>query len=103
MPRARFVINTLDFDQYMSYVQATGAEPYVVLNYDSANTILGPGDWSYTKLLALAKSWLNYIKSKGYKVRPCQPALYLCSCLLTYWRSPLLPVLLPLHCMFTFR
>ena len=70
---ARFVINTLDFDTYMSYIQATGADPYVVINYDSANSVWGPKDWTYTQLLALAKSWVSYIKRKGYKVRPSGP------------------------------
>ena len=70
---ARFVINTLDFDTYMSYIQATGADPYVVINYDSANSVWGPKDWTYTQLLALAKSWVSYISRKGYKVRPSGP------------------------------
>ncbi|KAK9823048.1 hypothetical protein WJX81_003290 [Elliptochloris bilobata] len=58
----------LDFDTFMSYVKATSAEPYLVLNYDSCNYILGPNDWSYDQLFALAKSWLTYIAQMGYKV-----------------------------------
>ena len=52
----------------MSAITATGADPYLVLNYDSANLINGPGDWSYAQLLALAQSWVTYIKRMGYKV-----------------------------------
>lgn len=60
----------MTFDQFMSYVQATGADPYLVLNYDSANLIHGSADWSYTQLGLLAVSWLQYIARKGYSVRP---------------------------------
>ena len=55
----------------MSLTKATSSEPYVVLNYDSANLIYSSGDWSYSRLLALAQSWLQYIIRMGYKVPPC--------------------------------
>ena len=58
----------LDFDQFMSNVQATGAVPYLVLNYDSCNLSFGSGDWTYSQLLALAQSWITYIVKMGYKV-----------------------------------
>ena len=54
----------------MSSVQATGADPYLVLNYDSCNKIFGSADWSYAQLGQLAISWLQYIARKGYSVRP---------------------------------
>ena len=66
----RFNFPVLDFDQFMSYVKSTGATPYLVLNYDSANLIYGSGDWSYSQLLALAQSWLQYIVRMGYQVLP---------------------------------
>ena len=59
----------MNFNQFMSYVQATGADAYLVLNYDSANMIYGSADWSYTQLGQLAVSWLQYIARKGYTVR----------------------------------
>jgi len=59
----------LDFDAFMSCIEATGALPYLVLNYDSANLVHGPNDWSYDQLLELAKSWLSYIQRMGYQAR----------------------------------
>ena len=59
----------LNFDQFMGVVQATGADPYLVLNFDSCNLIYGSGDWSYTQLGQLAVSWAQYIARKGYSVR----------------------------------
>ena len=58
----------MNFDQFMSYTQATGADPYLVLNYDSCNKIFGSADWSYSQLGQLAVSWLQYIARKGYSV-----------------------------------
>ena len=70
----RYKIPVLNFDQFMSNVQATGSRPYLVLNYDSCNLINGSGDWSYSQLLALAQSWIAYIVRKGYKVTSAQGA-----------------------------
>ncbi|KAK9834900.1 hypothetical protein WJX81_007315 [Elliptochloris bilobata] len=64
---AGYSIPVLDFDQFMGYVKATNAVPYLVLNYDSCSLRFGSGDWSYDQLLALAKSWLSYIVQMGYK------------------------------------
>ena len=72
-PARSFNIPVLDFDQFMSLTKATSSTPYLVLNYDSANLIYGSGDWSYSQLLALAQSWLQYIVRMGYKVLPCRP------------------------------
>ena len=69
-PVRSFKFPVLDFDQFMSLTKATASEPYLVLNYDSANLIYGSGDWSYSQLLALAQSWLQYIIRMGYKVPP---------------------------------
>ena len=69
-PAPRFTYPVLNFDQFMSYVQATGADPFLVLNFDSCNLIYGSGDWSYTQLGQLAVSWLQYIARKGYSVPP---------------------------------
>ena len=60
----------MNFDQFMGVVQATGADPYLVLNFDSCNLIHGSGDWSYTQLGQLAVSWAQYIARMGYSVRP---------------------------------
>ena len=70
----RYKIPVMDFDTFMANVKATGAQPYLVLNYDSANLINGSGDWSYNQLLDLAKSWIAYIIKMGYKVRVCRDA-----------------------------
>ena len=78
----RFNFPTLDFDQFMSITKATSTTPYLVLNYDSANLIYGSGDWSYSQLLALAQSWLQYIIRMGYQV--------LCTGLSMGWRLPVL-------------
>ena len=66
----RFVDKPLDFDQFMEVVAATGADPYLVLNYDSANKPpANPGDsWDYEKLRDAAESWVAYIVRKGYQV-----------------------------------
>ena len=64
----RFKVPVMDFDQFMGNVKATGAVPYLVLNYDSCNLIYGSGDWSYSQLLALAQSWVAYIIRMGYAV-----------------------------------
>ena len=60
----------MDFDQFMEVVAATGAEPYLVLNYDSANKpSADPADsWGYDKLRDAAESWVAYIVRKGYQV-----------------------------------
>jgi hypothetical protein len=70
----RFVQPPLDFDAFMLCIEATGALPYLVLNYDSANLVHGPNDWSYDQLLDLAKSWLSYIQRMGYQARRPGPA-----------------------------
>ena len=65
-----FVNKPLDFDQFMDLVATTGADPYLVLNYDSANKpSANPGDsWDYDKLRDAAVSWVAYIVRKGYQV-----------------------------------
>ena len=68
----RYKIPVMDFDQFMGNVKATGAKPYLVLNYDSCNIINGPGDWSFNQLLELAKSWIAYIIRMGYQVWVCR-------------------------------
>ena len=63
----RFVDKPLDFDEFMDVAAAAGAEPYLVLNYDSANK---PGQrWGYDQLRDAAESWVAYIVRKGYQAR----------------------------------
>ncbi|KAK9834894.1 hypothetical protein WJX81_006971 [Elliptochloris bilobata] len=63
----KFVHKPLDFDEFMGVVAATGADPYLVLNYDSANK---PGErWNYEQLRDAAESWVAYIVRKGYQVK----------------------------------
>lgn len=63
----RFTHKPLDFDEFMDVVAATGADPYLVLNYDSANK---PGvRWDYDQLRDAAESWVSYIVRKGYQAR----------------------------------
>lgn len=63
----RFVNKPLDFDDFMDVAAAAGAEPYLVLNYDSANK---PGQrWDYDQLRDAAESWVSYIVRKGYQAR----------------------------------
>ena len=68
--RRRFVHKPLDFGQFMEVVAATGADPYLVLNYDSANKpSADPADsWGYDKLRDATESWVAYIVRKGYQV-----------------------------------
>jgi hypothetical protein len=74
----RYIHPPLAFDTFMSYVDALGAVPYLVLNYDSGNFASGPNDWTYAKLLDLAVSWLSYIVRTGHKARrrPRAPSLH---------------------------
>jgi hypothetical protein len=71
----RYVYPPLAFDTFMSYVNALGAVPYLVLNYDSGNFASGPNDWTYAKLLDLAVSWLSYIVRQGHKARGARAPL----------------------------
>lgn len=80
--RGRFVDKPLDFDEFMDVVVAAGADPYLVLNYDSANKEPYPGGerWDYDKLRNAAESWVAYIVRKGYEARalPSHAAHHLC-------------------------
>ena len=66
----RFIHKPLDFDQFMEVVVASGADPYLVLNYSSANNPpANPGEaWDYDLLRDAAESWVAYIVRKGYQV-----------------------------------
>ena len=68
--RRRFVNKPLDFDQFMEVVAASGADPYLVLNYACANNPpANPGEsWDYDLLRDAAESWVAYIIHKGYQV-----------------------------------
>jgi hypothetical protein len=55
----------MDFDEYMATVLKVGAEPYVVVGYDSVKRAQRTED----DYLADAVAWVRYAKSKGYKVR----------------------------------
>lgn len=54
----------------MDLVDASGADPYLVLNYSSANNPpANPGEsWDYDLLRDAAESWVAYIVRKGYQV-----------------------------------
>ena len=51
----------------MEVVAATGAEPYLVLNYDSANKpSADPADsWGYDMLRDAAESWVALHRAQG--------------------------------------
>jgi len=55
----------LDFDQYIEIVREVGAEPYVVVAYDSVERT-GVDRQTY---LEHAVGWVRYAKEKGYEVR----------------------------------
>jgi hypothetical protein len=55
----------MDFDEYIRHVRAVGAEPYVVVGYDSTErTGLTEQQWIET-----AAAWVRYSKAKHYAVR----------------------------------
>ena len=65
--RCSFLAKPLDFGQFMDIVEATGADPYLVLNYKSANMC---GEcWGYEKLRDAAEAWVAYIVRHGYQAR----------------------------------
>ena len=61
-----FWFKPLDFEQFMDVVAATSADPYLVLNYKSANMC---GGWDYEKLRDAAESWVAYIVRRGHQAR----------------------------------
>ena len=79
---------------------SSGANPYIVVNYDSVNK--AGSDYGYNDMRDAAAAWVAYAKSKGYNVRHwefsneslhyCESPsrLYSCVCLF-------LPMCTPLH------
>lgn len=55
----------MDFDEYMRHVRAVGAEPYVVVGFESKErTGLTQDQW-----IESAAAWVRYAKAKHYEVR----------------------------------
>lgn len=72
LPDQRTLRDTLDFDEFMSMAQAIGAEPVLVICYDSMYKPARKGGSAPTRqqLLDTAAAWVHYANvTKGYHVR----------------------------------
>jgi len=65
-----YVTPPLDFEGFMRMVDATGAEPYIVLNL-AGKSNMQPADsarFNASVLKAGAAAWLGHIRARGYNV-----------------------------------